>query len=203
MSNILFSNKVKGFTIIPNKLLVATNVSMKAKALYGYLISKPNKWNFSTTRICNEMKEGKDAINNVMRELEECKLLSRRKLKKDGQWSGVAYYITDVDDADISHKIMKKSPERSTKPLEERIEKFRTDCLKVYDEKVGMTKKLGKKFFTYWTETNSRGIMKWELQETYDIGMRMDKFIENQKMYDQERIDKKTNKREELSTKNT
>jgi predicted transcriptional regulator len=203
MSNILFSKVATGFTIVPNKLLVATNVSLRAKALYGYLISKPNKWSFSTARICNEMKEGRDAINNVMNELQDLNLLSRRRIKKDGKWVGVAYSIASVDDADISHKIEKRRSEKIIKPLEERIEKFRADCLRIYNQKEGMTKRLGKKFFTYWTETNSRGIMKWELQETFSISMRMDKFIENQKIYDQERIEKKTNKREELTTKNT
>ena len=204
MNNILFTSKAKGFTIVPNKVLVATNISMKAKALYGYLISKPNKWSFSVRRIANEMKEGKDAINNVMRELEDCKLLKRRQIKDGEKWGGTAYYIADVDDSNIVSEFRGKVAEKITTPIDERKENFRTECLEVYNNKPEMGQALGKKFFTYWTEkTRGKRLMKFELQDTFEIGLRMDMFIQNQKIYDQERIDKKQNKKTELTTKNT
>ncbi len=204
MSNILFSNKAKGFTIIPNKILVATNISMKAKALYGYLISKPNKWSFSVRRIANEMKEGKDSINNVMRELEQVNILKRRQLKDGEQWCGIAYYIADLEDANIVSEFKGNKKESITTPIKERKEKFRLECLEVYKTKPEMGKALGKKFFNYWTEkTRGEDRMRFELQDTFEIGLRMDMFIENQKRYAQDRIEKKENKKKELTTKNT
>lgn len=204
MSNILFTNNSTGFTMVANKLLTATNLSFKGKALYAYLISKPNRWNFSTTRISNEAKEGRDSINNIMNELEQLGLLSRRKMKTDGKWNGVAYYIANIDDSNITHEFKKEKKERSIIPIEKRKEIFREECLKVYNNKEGMTKKLGKRFFEYWTEkTKSGQSMRYELEDTYEISLRMDRFIENQKMYDQERIEKRENKRKQLSTKNT
>ena len=207
MSNILFTNKRNGFTMVANKLLCATNLSLKGKALYAYLISKPNQWSFCIRRISDEMKEGKDAINNIMNELEQIKLLSRRKLKQNGKWNGVAYYLADVDDSNVTHEFKREVKEVSTKPIEERKDKFRDDCLIAYNDKSEMTKKLGAKFFTYWTEKTRGGkLMRYELQDTFEIPLRMDKFIENEKIYAKERKDReigRTKKREELTTSNT
>ncbi len=204
MSNILFTNNRNGFTMVANKLLSATNLSLKGKALYAYLISKPNQWNFSHRRISNEMKAGRDAINNVMNELEQLCLLSRPKMKVDGKWSGVAYYVADIDDSNITHEFKKEKREVSTTPIDERKENFRAECLVEYNNKPDMGQALGKKFFTYWTEkTRGKGLMKFELQDTFEIGLRMDMFISNERKYAQERIDKRENKKTELTTKNT
>lgn len=208
MSNILFTNNKNGFTMVANKLLCATNLSLKGKALYAYLISKPNQWNFSTRRICNEMKEGRDAINNVMNELEQLKLLSRRKMKEDSKWNGVAYYVADIDDSNITHEFKKEKREASTTPIDERKVKFRMECLEVYKTKPEMSQSLGKKFFIYWTEkTRGKKLMRFELQDTFEIGLRMNYFIANEKRFAQERVeermDKKENKKKELATKNT
>lgn len=208
MSNILFTNNRNGWTMVANKLLTATNLSLKGKALYAYLISKPNQWNFCIRRISDEMKEGKDAINNIMGELEQLNLLSRRKMKSEGKWNGVAYYISDIDDSNIVHEFKREVKERKpTAPIDERKENFRAECLVVYEGKKEMTQPLGKKFFIYWAEKTRGGkLMRYELQDTFEIGLRMDKFIENQKIYDKERRDKEISrdkKREELTTSNT
>jgi predicted transcriptional regulator len=204
MSNILFSNNRNGFTMVANKLLSATNLSLKGKALYAYLMSKPNQWNFSHSRISSEMKEGKDAINNIMNELEQLNLLSRRKMKQDGKWSGVAYYIADIDDSNITHEFKKEKREVPTVPIEERKKVFRQECLVEWTNKPEMSKTLGKRFFEYWTEkTRGKKLMRFELQDTFEISLRMDYFVANEKRFAQEKVDKKENKKKELTTKNT
>lgn len=204
MSNILFSNSKNGFTMIANRLLSATNLSLKGKALYCYLMSKPNQWSFSTTRICTEMKEGRTAINDIMSELEQLLLLKRRKLKKDGKWNGVAYYLSDVNDSNITHQFAREKREVSKEKINERKEKFRQECLLIYATKENMGQALGKKFFDHWTEKTRGGkLMKFELQDTFEISLRMDYFIQNKKKWEDERIEEKSKKRTELSTKNT
>lgn len=204
MSNILFTNNKNGFTMIANRLLSATNLSLKGKALYCYLMSKPNQWNFSTIRICSEMKEGRDAINNVMTELEQVSLLSRRKIKQNNKWIGVAYYIRDLEDSNITHEFIREKREVSTASIEERKERFRGECLLVYHTKPDMGKTLGKKFFDHWTEKTRGGkLMKFELQDTFEISLRMDYFVQNKKKWEDERIEEKLKKKKELTTKNT
>lgn len=190
--------------MVANKLLSATNLSLKGKALYAYLISKPNQWSFSTRRICGEMKEGRDAINNVMNELEQLRLLSRRKMKDGGKWNGVAYYVSDIDDSNVTHEFKKEKRETSTVPIESRKKVFRQECLVEWTNKPEMSKTLGKRFFNYWTEkTRGKNLMRFELQDTFEIPLRMDYFVANEKRFAEERIEKKENKKKELTTKNT
>ena len=204
MSNILFTNNRTGFTIVSNNLLYATNLSLKAKALYSYLTSKPNQWNFSTIRICRELKEGRDAVNNIMNELEQVNLLTRRKIKNNGKWSGIAYYLVSIEDSNIVTEFNREKRETPTTPIDDRKKVFRQECLVEWTNKPEMSKPLGKRFFNYWTEkTRGKGLMRFELQDTFEIGMRMDYFIANEKRFAQEKMDKKENKKKELTTKNT
>jgi len=45
------------FTQVPNDLICSTDISCKSKAVYCYLVSRPNDWKFYTTEIVNNMKE--------------------------------------------------------------------------------------------------------------------------------------------------
>lgn len=67
---------------IGNDVLQTNRISLKAKGLLGYLVSKPEGWNFSSVRIAKEIKESKKTIQSILRELELDGLLKReRKLK--------------------------------------------------------------------------------------------------------------------------
>lgn len=65
---------------IGNDVLQTDRISLKAKGLLGYLVSKPEGWQFSSVRIANEIKESKKTIQSVLRELELDGLLLREKL---------------------------------------------------------------------------------------------------------------------------
>lgn len=63
-----------------NDVLQTNRISLKAKGLLGYLISKPEGWDFSSVRIANEIKESTKTIQTILRELELDGLLIREKL---------------------------------------------------------------------------------------------------------------------------
>lgn len=63
-----------------NDVLQCRNLSLKAKGLLGYLVSKPEGWSFSAKRIAKEIKEGYEAILSGMKELETVGLLVREKV---------------------------------------------------------------------------------------------------------------------------
>ena len=75
------------FAQTPNKLLKNKEVSLKAKGLYAFIHSKSNGWEFSAVRISMELKEGLQAINSTLQELEESKYLQRHKYQNNkGHW---------------------------------------------------------------------------------------------------------------------
>lgn len=190
-----------GYTVVDNRLLLATNLSLKAKAMYIYLDSKPNRWNFSVRGIASEMKEGRDTVNSVLNELEELKLLKRRQLKTGDETFGRMVYClyNPVDSAIVTNRFGQKSYGKKTKTVKERQEIFRKKCLEVYETKKDrMSHGLAKQFYEYWTEQTYAGkTMRFETQTAFDISRRMDTFIRNEKKFG------KTNNKKELSTKNT
>ena len=70
--------------MVSNSILTDCEISLKAKGLYAYIISKPDNWDFSADRIKLENKEGRSAILAALKELEQHKYLKRYK-KPDGR----------------------------------------------------------------------------------------------------------------------
>jgi hypothetical protein len=70
----LVVNKVshkKNFTVIDNTILRDKNTSLKAKAFLCYILCLPSDWDFSREGILTCIKEGKTALNTVLKELEK------------------------------------------------------------------------------------------------------------------------------------
>lgn len=90
------------YGIISGKLLNDPTLSLKAKGLYVYLQSRPDKWAFSVKRIMSQTKEGKTAIREAIRELEEHHLLQRINIQsKEGRWAGYDYILSEEPLADF------------------------------------------------------------------------------------------------------
>ena len=82
------------YGVVPNEILNSKKLSLKAKGLFAYLQSKPDGWKFSITRMAQQLKEGKDAIREAIKELERWGLLRRKPIKdKNGKWAGFQYEL--------------------------------------------------------------------------------------------------------------
>lgn len=67
------------FTQVANSVLNDKKISAKAKGLYAYLYSKPEGWDFAIDRIALDFTDGRKAINNGLKELEEYGYLLRER----------------------------------------------------------------------------------------------------------------------------
>lgn len=84
------------FTQIPNAILECKDLSLKAKGLCTYLLSKPDNWIFKKAVILNELKEGIDAFDSAIKELLESGFLTKVKIRgEDGKFIGTEYIIYD------------------------------------------------------------------------------------------------------------
>ena len=81
------------YTIISNSVLKNKNLSLKAKGLYAYMWSLPDDWDYSVTGLVTLLKEGKDAINEALKELEREGYLVRTILRKGGKFSDMDYIL--------------------------------------------------------------------------------------------------------------
>lgn len=69
------------FAWLPQSIMQNPALSLKAKALWAYINSKPVGWNFSASRIAEETKEDRKAILRGIQELKDARLIEAHKRK--------------------------------------------------------------------------------------------------------------------------
>ncbi|WWT39740.1 hypothetical protein [Microcystis phage Mwe-JY05] len=78
---------------IPWRVLQDTRLSFRAAGILGDLLSRPDDWRTSAAQMSRERKEGRDAIETCLKELELYGYLVRRRVQyKSGQWGWVWLY---------------------------------------------------------------------------------------------------------------
>ena len=88
------NNTAQGFTQVPNKILNHPGLTLKAKALWAFLASKPSGWNFSAERIAAQNQDGKESVGTGLRELEAVGLLKREVKSKGYRRLETTYTLT-------------------------------------------------------------------------------------------------------------
>jgi hypothetical protein len=205
MGNILL--KPRGnFTIVHNDLLNSTEVSGKAKLLYIYLTSKPQRWNFNIKAIASQMKEGYEWVAGGLNELEDLRLLLRKKIKDGTKFTGIIYYLANLENSSVNgvsvhgkaHNISNtdlsyiKEP-AELKPvitLDQRLKAFKDAVRAVKNKRSDFSNDQARAFYAYWTEMkmiydeegNAIGKSKkfrMEMEKVFDISRRIDTWIRN------------------------
>ncbi len=82
---IIRAEKNKDYTVLRNTALNDEKLSLKAKGLWAYLMSKPDTWDISISGSTSQLKESKDAVRAAFNELEERGYLVRGKLLRNEQ----------------------------------------------------------------------------------------------------------------------
>lgn len=89
-------NKQSNFTMVSNHVLRNNNLSLKAKGLYAYMWSLPDDWDYSVSGLTKVLKEGRDAINEALKELEREGYLVRTILRSGGKFSDMDYILNET-----------------------------------------------------------------------------------------------------------
>lgn len=102
--------KKGNFTTIHNKLITDNSISLKAKGIMLYMLSKPTGWNYNPKDIANNSKDGLESVYSGLKELIEAKYISRRK-NKDGT---VDYFVFEDNSENnvIDYSIQKPNCEK-------------------------------------------------------------------------------------------
>ena len=100
------------YSVVHNDLIEDKRISFKARGLLIYLLSKPDHWRTTTSHLATIGPDGRQAIQTMMRELEQAGYVVRRRYQdpSTGQWR----YDTLVFDC----------PHLGTRPPEQ----LSTDC---------------------------------------------------------------------------
>ena len=88
--------KVNNYTIMSNHHLTDPNLSLKAKGLMSYMLSRPDNWDFTIEGLARQNMEGADAIARIIRELEARGYVVRSRTRnKAGKFTDMEYRILE------------------------------------------------------------------------------------------------------------
>ena len=84
--------KTKNYTVMSNYHLKDKRLSFKAKGLWSYMLSLPDTWDFSLNGLCSASKDNITSIRSTLKELQEFKYLTIKKLMPNETNSGRIEY---------------------------------------------------------------------------------------------------------------
>jgi len=195
--------KNKNYTTISNQLFKDKTISLKAKGLMAYLLSLPSDWDLSINGIVACSKEGRGAIRNTITELISTGYIERIQIRDKGKFVGYDYFVFEQPKAGNPTSVNRKSDNTiqiSKEVIKERINKnnynnmiefrkmkFGTEVSEISAE-LQIPIDMANEFLDYWceaTKSKANPKMRWELEKTFDISLRLKRWLKNQKNWDQ------------------
>ena len=95
--SIIRVEKNRDYKAINTLFLKDSTLSLKAKGLLTYCLSKPDNWQFYLIAMARELKENKDTIAKILLELINTGYVQRqRRHDKQGKFKGYDYTIYEI-----------------------------------------------------------------------------------------------------------
>lgn len=89
--------KSTNYTVMSNRHLDDTRLSLKAIGLLSKILRLPDDWDYTLEGLAHICKEGKDAIRSAIVELEQAGYIERRQTHAaDGSFAGNEYIVHEV-----------------------------------------------------------------------------------------------------------
>jgi hypothetical protein len=103
------------FVTVPNRVLDDKQLSLEAKGLLCWLLSRPNDWTFKLVLIGPVLGLGRDKTERLFRGLIEAGYVDRIQERTDGRWGPVEYCVFDEPQSFAKQHIRSKvEPETVT-----------------------------------------------------------------------------------------
>ena len=128
-------DKRESYTIIDNTVLKDKTISLKAKGLLCFVLSLSPTWNFSREGLIACCKEGRDAVDNAMSELEEKGYLKRDSSKKHGKYNMVYKFYEIPFEKYLAISEKRKRKIRRRKPATEKLTQINTNKINTESNK--------------------------------------------------------------------
>lgn len=82
--------------VLMDEIVESKYLTLKAKAVYWYLWSRPDEWEWSLKRICNDLNVGETAITRAINELQNEGYLEIKRLYPNETASGRIEYMRTI-----------------------------------------------------------------------------------------------------------
>lgn len=122
----------KPYTAIPNDLIRNPEISGHAKAVFSYMASRPDGWEFHMNEITKHFKEGRDRVYKSITELIENNYIEKKELRDKGQFSTTLYNLhfspyTDLPDTVLPYTVLPTSNKTDSNKTDNN--KYYGDCI--------------------------------------------------------------------------
>jgi len=86
------------FTIVPNAVFADTRLSVEAKGVLGYLLSRPHKWHVRLDHVARTLKVGRRKLQRIFRELIGAGYVTRepRRFVDGHRFGDLDYVVRDM-----------------------------------------------------------------------------------------------------------
>ena len=86
--------KKNNYTVMSNHHLVNKELSLKAKGLMSYMLTRPDDWDFTLVDLAKRNKECRDTIGDIVKELEKFGYVERHRIRDSkGHFQETEYIV--------------------------------------------------------------------------------------------------------------
>lgn len=85
--------KTDNYVVLDKRFLNDKNLSWQAKGMLTYMLSLPNDWKFSLSDLKNRSRNGRDATDAIIKELQQAKYIRKEQKRKSGGQFGNSSFI--------------------------------------------------------------------------------------------------------------
>ena len=190
--NIKRIQKSKNYSIISNVILRRKDLSLKAKGLMSLILSLPDSWDLTVNGLVEIVKESKNTIYTVLKELNKFGYVERNRITdstgKVIKWELLIY------ESPHTKKPQLKKPDVENCTQINTDTKINTNLNKIYwiDEikELNYPKEMKEDFIDYWSEESKTGKTRQSMQKTWNTERRLKTWAKNDKNWNKTKTSK-------------
>ncbi len=190
--NIKRIQKSKNYSIISNEILRRKDLSLKAKGLMSLILSLPDTWDLTVNGLVAIVKESKNTIYSVLKELNGFGYVERKRIVdntgKVVKWELIVYENPLTKKPDTKKPDVENCTQISTDT------KINTNLNKIYwiDEiqELNYPKEMKEDFIDYWSEESKTGKTRQSMQKTWNTERRLKTWAKNDKNWNKTKTSK-------------
>ena len=187
--------KSKNYSIISNEILKRKDLSLKAKGLMSLILSLPDDWDLNVNGLVKIVKESKNTLYSILKELNGFGYVERNRITDSSgkvlKWELIVYENPHTKKPEPKNPDVEKCTQINTnKKINTNITKHNKEKFSIQVFEMGiLNKEESNNFIDYWSEKNKKGKMRWELQKTWDLSLRMKRWKRTSKSSGRSKIE--------------
>ena len=190
--NIKRIQKSKNYSIISNEILRRKDLSLKAKGLMSLILSLPDSWDLTVNGLVAIVKESKNTIYSVLKELNKFGYVERKRIVdntgKVVKWELIIY------ENPLTKNPVTKNPDVDNYTQISTNTKINTNINKIYwiDEikELNYPKEMKEDFVEYWSEESKTGKTRQSMQKTWNTERRLKTWSKNDNRWNNKKTSK-------------